>query len=191
MTPLYNAILNAAAAGDWGSADEAFARAVEQARAGGNANPEQAIISAIRTRAPESAVFSRRLTDEERDLVYSRLTPAGREAVDKANSVFEELASRYGGGAGGGGGGAGGGARASIGGVGGLSAGLSRATSLGGFGLGLGGGIGGRGTPSLAPRPVRYGLRSRSLARGRRTRNLLRPVLARPRVGRRLRRLAL
>ena len=187
MTPLYNAILNAAAAGDWGSADEAFARAVEQARAGGNANPEQAIISAIRTRAPESAVFSRRLTDEERDLVYSRLTPAGREAVDKANSVFEELASRYGGG----GGGAGGGARASIGGGRGLSAGLSRATSLGGFGLGLGGGIGGRGTPSLAPRPVRYGLRSRSLARGRRTRNLLRPVLARPRVGRRLRRLAL
>jgi len=188
MTPLYNAILNAAMAGDWGTADEVFQRAVAQATALGIPNPEQAIVSAIRTRAPESAVFSRRLTDEERDLVYSRLKPAGREAVDKANSAFEELASRYGGG----GGGAAGGARAAIAGAGGLRAGLPRSAALGGFIAGPGVvGLGGQGTLSLAPRPVRSSFRSRSLARGRRTRNLLRPVLARPRVGRRLRRLAL
>jgi len=190
MTPLYNAILNAAAAGDWSSADEAFARAVEQARAAGTPNPEQSIVSAIRTRAPESSVFSRALTAEERDLVYSRLSPAGREAVDKANAVFEELASRYGGGAGGGGGGAAGGARGTIAGGGGLRAGLPRSAALGGSIAGSGGIAGGAGL-SLAPRSVRSGFRSRSLVRGRRTRNLLRPVLARPRVGRRLRRLAI
>lgn len=189
MTPLYNALLNAAMAGDWSTADEVFQRAVAQATALGIPNPEQAIASAIRTRAPESAVYSRALTDEERELVYSRLTPAGREAVDKANAAFEELASRYGGGAGGAGGGAGG----AIAGSGGLRAGLPRSAALGGItaGLGAGGvGLGGGRVSSLAPRPVRSGFRSRSLTRGRRTRSLLRAGMTRPRVGRRLRRLA-
>ncbi len=190
MSPLYNEILNLAAAGDWSGADEAFARAVEQAKALGNPNPEQAIISAIRTRSPEGSVFARQLTDEERAQVYGRLTPERRAQVDRVNSVFEEINSRYGtGGAGGGGaarraglaprfGSAGAGAGFAVGAAAGARAGL-------GAGLRLGGGL------SLGlPRGVRTGFRTRSLRRGRRARSLVRGGLRRPRIGNRLRRLA-
>jgi hypothetical protein len=183
MTPLYNAILNAAAVGDWGTADEAFAKAVDQARANGNPNPEQAIISAIRTRSPETSVYTRALTDGEREQVYGRLSPENRATVDRVNNVFQEIASRYG---------TGGGALA-----GGRTAGIAGGRGFGGLpaagrigaAASLPVGFGGR--LSLgAPRGVRYGFRSRSLRRrGLRTRNLLRGGLRRTRRSR-LRRLA-
>lgn len=180
MTPLYNAILNAAAVGDWAAADESFEKAVELARASGLANPEQSIVSAIRSRSPETAVFTRALTPEERDLVYSRLNPANLEKVDRANRVFEEIASRYGR-AGGGVGGAAGGARA---------AGIAPRAALGGFVAGARVGLSAGRNLSLAPRAVRTGFRTRSLQRGLRTRSLLRGIRP-PRVGGRLRRLAI
>lgn len=184
MTPLYNAILNAAAVGDWSAADESFAKAVELARASGIANPEQSIVSAIRSRSPETAVFSRALSDEERDLVYSRLNPANLERVEKANRVFEEIASRYGGGGGGGG--------RAAGGVGGrsIAAGIAPRIALGAFGAGARVGIAAGRAVSLAPRAVRTGFRTRSLQRGLRVRSLLRGP-RRPSVGGRLRRLAI
>jgi hypothetical protein len=180
MTPLYNTILNAAAVGDWSTADEAFAKAVEQSRASGNPNPEQAIISAIRTRAPESAVFSRVLTDGEREMIYSRMTPEALGRQNEANAVFNQIASRYGTG--------GGGATArSFGGGRGFGAVPSESSGafsdIGGFG-------GSRSRLSLgSPRGVRSGFRSRSLRRGLRTRSLLRGASRRPRQSR-LRRLA-
>jgi len=191
MTPLYNTILNAAAAGDWSTADDAFEKAVEQARAAGAVNPEQGIIAAIRSRSPETSVYSRALTDDERDMVYSRLNPANRERVDKINQVFDEISSRYGtGGSGGGGGGGGGGVR----GVGGRTgvAGIGARAALGGFAAGVGAGrLPALPRLSLGARGVRSGFRSRSLSRGLRTRSLLRGGLRRPRVGNRLRRLAI
>lgn len=163
MTPLYNGIVNAAERGAWGEADELMAKAVDQQRAQGNANPESAILSAIRTRSPESAVYQRALTPEERETVYSRMTPEARAQVEKTNAVFDELAMRYG--RGGGTAGAGGG---SFGGLGGrISAPkfgqLAPMTAIGGGTLSLG-----------SPSGVRRGFRTRSLLRGGRSRSLLR-----------------
>jgi hypothetical protein len=175
MTPLYNTILNAAASGDWGTADEAFQKAVEQSRAAGNPNPEQAIISAIRTRSPETSVYTRSLTDSEREMVYGRLSPENRATVDRVNATFDAIASRYGTG--------GGTARGFAGGAG--FGALPRASAIGtGQGLLSGGRL------SLgSPRGVRSGFRSRSLRRGGlRARSLLRGRT--PRLRSRLRRLA-
>lgn len=180
MTPLYNAILNAAAVGDWAAADESFEKAVELARASGAANPEQSIVSAIRSRSPETAVYTRALANEERDLVYSRLNPANLEKVERTNRVFDDIASRYGTG-GGGGGRVAGGAR---------TAGIAPRSALGGFLSGGMVGIASGRALSLAPRGVRTGFRTRSLQRGLRTRSLLRGI-RRPSVGGRLRRLAI
>lgn len=155
MTPLYNSILNAAAEGDWATVDAQWAKAVEQQRAMGNANPEAAILSAIRTRAPESAVYQRVLTPEERELVYSRLTPEARAQLERTNAVFDELATRYGRGAG-----AGGLAASGFAPLRGIeSPRIDRVSTLQPLSLG-------------APRGVRRGFRTRSLLRRGRMRSL-------------------
>ncbi len=156
MTPLYNAIINQAMEGRWDSVNELMQKAIEQQRALGNPNPEQAILSAIRTRAPESAVYQRVLTPEERERVYARLNPAQREQISRVNDVFDELVSRYGRG--------GAGALATL-----------RPLRIGQGLIGGGGGVSGLPRLSLgAPRGVRRGFRGVSLRRGMRARSLVR-----------------
>jgi len=173
LTPLYNAILNSAVTGDWVSADENFQRAVEQARAAGNPNPEASIVAAIKARTPESSVFQRALTPEERDAVYGRLSTDRRALVDRVNAAFDAISARYAGGGAAGGGGGGStrtGLRAAVSGGGGAGGGISPSFGYSAprLSLGLGASVGaGFRTRSLVRRGrLGGGLRMRKLARG-------------------------
>ena len=85
----YNQMVTSALANDRVGFGEAYRRAVELARAKGEKDPEQAVLSAFKQRNPMDNVYTHQLSDRERRDVFSALDDQGRQVVSESERLFD------------------------------------------------------------------------------------------------------
>jgi hypothetical protein len=86
-----NKALAASASGDMESAQQYIAKATKLKADAGDKNPQASVRNAIQSRRPEYKAFGRRLSDDEKSGLLSRMSDGQRKIYDKADNAASQL----------------------------------------------------------------------------------------------------